>query len=131
MRGASMVTKEHAVTIPDDLWEESGEPGSEGSRLLCQIVVNGCVLHLEAYAIAWEQTDRHSHSADLDAHVWQPVRVLRASPDEECNGVQMAADPEWDETIGYVQQAIYGDGAWDTVFIRGREYVLFATPSRH
>lgn len=65
--GASVPVKPEAdtclrITIPDDAWEEtgsgSGTPEAEReegddprSRLLTQLNINGCPMHLEAYAV--------------------------------------------------------------------------------
>lgn len=49
----------------------------------------------------------------------------RSSPNMEVDGEQTAAAGRCD---GRVYAAIGGDGAWETVEINGREYVLIITP---
>jgi hypothetical protein len=42
------------IKVPDDAWQETGSEADTRSRLLTTIVVNGCFMHLEAYAVADE-----------------------------------------------------------------------------
>jgi hypothetical protein len=69
-----------------------------GDRLLAILVINGTFHHLEA------------------------IRVI-----EDDDGVQKAASEDLAETFDAMFQ-IGGEGAFDTVTIRGTEYVLVVTP---
>lgn len=70
----------------------------EHHRLLAILVINGTFHHLEA------------------------IRVV-----EDDDGVQQAASEDLAETFEAMYQ-IGGEGAFDTVTIRGAEYVLVVTP---
>lgn len=81
-------------------WEDSGSDDDPKSRLLAQVAILGCPMHLEAYAVHY----------DGDAHM------------------QVPDDISWDVTINDFASAAGSDGPWMTVGIDGREYVLFASP---
>jgi hypothetical protein len=87
------------VTIPEEVWEESGD-ADPSSRLSASLVVNRVPLHLEARAVK------------LD----------------EKSGVQSAAD-EWPADVDEHLTAIANpDGPFLTWAVGGREYVLLAFP---
>ena len=70
----------------------------KGDRLLAILVVNGTFHHLEA------------------------IRVI-----ENDDGIQQAASEDLSETFEAIY-AIGGEGPFDTVTMRGSEYVLVVTP---
>jgi hypothetical protein len=72
------------------------------SRILARIEIGGVSHHMEGYAVMYDADE-----------------------------VQMCADPEFTTTFEDVDQALYGDGAWHTVELFGREYVLIVTPHRN
>jgi hypothetical protein len=94
-----MITFE--LNIPDDAWEETGvDPGDMEARLSTEVRVNGVGHHLEAFQVKVnEKTD-----------------------------IQEAADIVFESNIGGICDVAEPDGHWQTVTIRGKEYVLAMTP---
>lgn len=60
--------------------------------------INGTPMHLEAWAVCM------------------------------VDGVQTTVSERRDEDFGHIHYAVAGDGPFETTTIRGREYVLIATP---
>jgi hypothetical protein len=89
-----------AIDIPEGAWEETGSDEMPWSRLLAQITINGCPMHLEAYALK----------------------------DDDDAGVQLVADEWFDEEFEHYNAAQRISSGFAQTTIRGREYVLFATP---
>ena len=89
-------------TIPEGAWSEvlwgSGDDPSNRDRLLAQVCVNGTYHHLEAYRI------RYTRGGEL-----------------------ILANPAMEKELMPTLQDLY-DGAYETVTIRGEEYVLFMFP---
>ncbi len=88
-----------AIAADELVWTESGEQ-DPNSRLLATINLAGCLMHLEAYAVA-----------EMKGH--DPVQHF---------------DGDSPDTPAKVYAAVGGDGPWHTVMIDDREYVLIATP---
>jgi hypothetical protein len=78
--------------------EDAWMEDRNGDRLLAILVINGTFYHLEA------------------------IRVV-----DDDDGIQKAASEDLAETFEAMFQ-IGGEGAFDTVTIRGVEYVLIVTP---
>ena len=97
-----------SITIPEDQWELIGfdDDGNENaSRLLATIKINGTQFHLEAVEV--REGERRS-SVDVDA----PEQEYVDAPDWIQEAIAASADGEPVQTIT----------------IKGREYVLIATP---
>ena len=86
------------VVIPDDAWENNGIV-LPWSRLYARLEINGVHFHLEAIAI-----------------------------EEGVDGIQKACEPSFETNLCAIADVSEPDGNWDTMVIRGREYVVFATP---
>ena len=86
------------VVIPDDAWEHTGPEDDPSARLLGSLVLYGCYHHLEAYAVI----------------------------DDE--GTQSAAHPSFHENLDGMYAVGEPDKPFQTVEIKGREYVLTMTP---
>lgn len=91
------------VVVPEDAWEDSGDAEDPNARLCAQIQINGCPMHLEAYAVEYgektETTYGEQHFAD-------------GCTFEDCEH-------------GFYS---FVEGAARSIKIKGREYVLIATP---
>ncbi len=48
----------HILNIPPAMWEETGPDNDPKSRLLTQITINGCNMHLEAWQIHSDSDDQ-------------------------------------------------------------------------
>ena len=94
-----VIVTEPCLTIPDEAWQEDGEEPMTHSRLLAQIRINGVHFHLQAIAV---------------------------SVDDE--GLQCACDADDEHRLVALYTAVMANGSWDTIEIRGHEYVVFATP---
>ena len=99
-----MNTVENAprFTIPESAWEDwtaDGEMGALGSRLGTSIVINATYFHVEAIEVGTNE-----------------------------NHLQHAVDPRWEDSFDEYFNAAGGDGAVDTVTIKGREYAIFISP---
>src|SRR5258705_1748243 len=90
---------EPPIEASDIAWEQTGEE-FPASRLIATIVVAGCRMHLEAYAVEENLNEGNEQTFPADY-----VDV----PDKD-------------------YEAVGGVGAWHTVTINRREYVLIATP---
>lgn len=87
------------LTIPDDVWQDTkADEDGSAPRLLTTLVINGLHMHLEAVAV------------------------------EMTAGFQTTANAEEDERFGDLHSGAGGDGPFHTTTIRGREFVVFATP---
>jgi len=88
-----------SIQIPDHAWEPSGDNDNPRARLLASMGLNGQPFHVEAYQVK---------TAD--------------------NGEQVVADPTFEsEWLGIC--ALQNDGgAFRTVFIEDREYVIVVSP---
>lgn len=86
------------LEIDDDWWEETGSDDDPSSRLLGSLCINGVYHHLEAYAVT------------------------------EKKGMQEAADLTFEEHVEGMFLVGQPDKAFQTVEIRGRQYVLTMTP---
>jgi hypothetical protein len=80
-------------------WAEVGDTAPR-SRLLAQINILGCAMHLEAYEV------------ELDPETGEYAVLDLASA----------------ASVTDIHAAVGGDGPWTTATIRGRQYVLVATP---
>jgi len=81
-------------------FENTGEAGRDkAGRLLATIRLFGRYHHLEAIAVT-----------------------------TNAGGEQCAADPTFESLLGELHEAFGPDGAFQTVEINGREYVLFVSP---
>ena len=92
--------REIQITIPDDAWEPNDALEDPRSRLLCQIVINDCPMHLEAWQVSYDE-------ASLGR-----LQFLVDGGDE----------------LDAIAGAVGADGAFQTVEIGDREYVLVASP---
>lgn len=90
------------LTVPESAWSENPwdfhDEMSHRDRLLAQVCINGTYHHLEAYRIRYTR-----------------------------NGELILANPTMEKELMPTLQEIY-DGAYETVTIRGEEYVLFMFP---
>lgn len=88
------------LTIPDDAWEETGwDAGDEGrDRLLAQVCIGGTMHHLEAYRV-----------------------------EDRDDGFVCLANPDMEASLMPTLQELYS-GGYETVTIRGSQYVLFMFP---
>jgi hypothetical protein len=93
------------ASIGSVTWEDAGSDDDPKSRLLAQIAILGCPMHLEAVAV-----------------------VERPLPFNEDRTEQDAADPEFSEMIADLYRITSADDGWLAVAIDDREYVLFASP---
>ena len=91
------------VEIPEHLWEEGGDDGADGGstsdRLQCAVYLNGVPLHLDARAA-----------------------VVGA------DGIQAFAPGAYPADQDPLWEALGGDREYFTLEIRGRDYVVFASP---
>jgi len=87
------------IDVPEEAWEESGPEDDPRARLLAGLVINGCSIHLEAYAVDYDK-----------------------------DGAQRFVDSTYFESEQHAVLDVFVDGAATTAEIRGREYVLVATP---
>ena len=88
-------------TIDDSLWEESGvDDYDRTARLHATVCINGVFHHLEAFAVV----------------------------ENEKTHVQEAADTAFEDNNGGIYDVAEPDGHWQTVKIKGRDYVLAMTP---
>ena len=98
-----------ALNLPEDLWEEVGLAGDPGARLLFTLALGDLSMHFEAWAL---ETD-----PDVD-------------PDEpnadDGEGVQELA--EGGDALDQLALAVGATSPFETTVIRGREYVLVASP---
>ena len=100
-----------SITIPEDQWELIGfddDDNENASRLLAIIKINGAYFHLEAVEVRAGKPI-HPH-ANIDVEF--PTQEYVDAPD----WIQVAIDASSD-----------GDTV-QTITIKGREYVLIATP---
>ncbi len=88
-----------AIFIPDEAWTETDY--GHGSRLRAEIIINGCSMHLEAYAV-------------------DPTRYNRTTQ----SGEVLLLDDDADRAYGLIQP----DSCPTTLEIRGELYALIATP---
>lgn len=51
----TLKNREIQITIPDDAWEPNDAFDDPRNRLLVQIVVNDCPMHLEAWEVTYSQ----------------------------------------------------------------------------
>lgn len=86
------------IVIPDDNWQEAGVAEDPSSRLLCTFVINGMHYHVEAFAT---------------------VMV---------DGVQLAAHNDCERSLDGMFEIGQPGGPFETMEIRGREYILTMTP---
>jgi hypothetical protein len=87
------------VDVPESAWEPTGSEEDPTSRLLAALVVCGYYHHLEAYAVK-----------------------------EDPEGYQQIADPLFSENFEGMCSLGGPDGPFQTITIKGREYVLAMTP---
>lgn len=88
------------INLTDIKFEQVGHD-DPASKLLATITFGGVSHHLEAIAVSESDT-----------------------------GEQQAASIADRDDFDEIGEAFYGDGAFHTVAIRGREYVLFLSPYR-
>jgi hypothetical protein len=104
--------QEHALTIPESAWREHGDwpdPGDPATahfqpsdRLSAMVTINGTTFLAEAYALVHDE--------------------------QQAAGRQQAAVQN-DDDLELHHQAAHGDGPFQHMTIRGREYVVVLTPS--
>ena len=88
------------VHIPDDAWEATGSSEDDlETRLLAVLCINGTHHHLEAHEVKISEDDIQE--------------VKDSTFESNYEGMCMASEP---------------DGRYQTTEIRGKEYVLVATP---
>lgn len=87
------------VRVPEHLWRNTGPEDDPSLRLLATCIVNGIAFHMEAYRVAKQGTQ------DLD------------------NNTTGFFDTEWNSLCG-----LQDYGAYQTLEIRGKPYVLVITP---
>jgi hypothetical protein len=94
-----MRTTDLTLHIPDSAWMETGWNGPENSdRLLAQVNVGGTLHHLEAYRV-----------------------------EDRDDGLIYLANPEMEAELMPTLQDLH-NGGYQTVTIRGSQYVLFMFP---
>lgn len=86
------------LTIPDDDWTDATAE-KDGSELLAGVTINGTPMHFEAFAIV-----------------------------EDEGGNLKGATDEVEAALEAWAHACRPDGPWETTTIRGRTYVVFASP---
>lgn len=86
------------IEIPDDIWEEVGSDEDLRSRLYCSFLIGGVYHHVEAIAVK------------MEGHY------------------QKAVDSEFDGVLDGMYEISTPDKPFQTITIRGREYVLTMTP---
>lgn len=96
------MTDDPQVQIFDEQWQENGSDDKPWARLLVTLYINGVACHLEAIAVEEDS--------------------------ENDIGMQCACDTDDESTLDALAEAASPSGQWDTMEIRGREYVVFATP---
>ena len=96
--GKQAFEKAVTVEVPDDAWEPTGPEEDPTARLLASLVVCGCYHHLEAYAI---------------------------DPDDD---IQQAAHESFQSNLDGMYAVGEPDKRFQSVEIKGREYVLTMTP---
>ncbi len=106
--------QETTLTIPESAWREHGDwpdPGQPATahfqpsdRLSAMVTINGTAFFAEAYALVHDE----QHAAMLQ---------------------QAAVQDDDDLDLHLHHQAAHGDGPFQHITIRGREYVVVLTPS--
>lgn len=86
------------VTIPEKLWQDTGEEEDKGARLRCTFCINGRDHHVEAIAV--------KHREDI----------------------QVAVDSVFESNLHGMYDVGEPDKHFQTMTIKGREYVLSMTP---
>jgi hypothetical protein len=86
------------VALPEDAWENTGPEEDPSARLLASLVLYGCYHHLEAYAV---------------------------KPDED---TQCAAHESFSSNVDGMYAVGEPDKPFQSVDIKGREYILTMTP---
>jgi hypothetical protein len=88
------------VEVPDELWDENEGMENPSDRLRVTLLVNGHYpMHFEAWAVTYDEDEMVQHLADGD-----------------------------DEDLDQVHAGVNGDGSFYATTIRGRDYILVATP---
>jgi hypothetical protein len=100
-------------------FEPCGEPEDPTARLLAVVEIAGVSHHMEAIAVC--NMNDAGKKVDLDSDDYEPGEVYE----------QRADDPAWQEMLDEYYQACGGEGAFHTVEIGDREYVLCITPFCH
>ena len=99
------------VNVPSSAWRNAGDETDPRARLLATLQVDcspvgSVLLHLEAVAVD-ETPHARGKQSPADGSYW--------------------TGSDFDAVAGAVGVGLE-DGPWDTLTIRGREYVLIATP---
>ena len=90
------------IKVPDAAWEPTGLARDETARLMAIRDLSICNLYCHLEAIAVKENDQ---------------------------GIQEAADPEFQSNLDGMYLVCDECGAFNTVEINGRDYVLVVTPS--
>lgn len=86
------------LTIPEDVWRENDALDVPETCLTATITINGCEMHLEAWAV------------------------------EDVGDRQLTADLGYSQALVDLRLAVNADSPFYTITIKGRPYVLVATP---
>lgn len=99
-------TPVYALTIPDDAWvANSGLDNDPEACLFATLVLNDDLyLHVEAWAVTY------------------------ADEGDRIGTVQRAAHDLYEDNFGDLHAAVGADGHFDTLTIKGREYIVLASP---
>jgi hypothetical protein len=94
-----MIENTVTVNIPDEAWEQNDSLENPSDRLLATLIVNTTFMHLEAWAVAYNEDEAMQHLADGD-----------------------------DDDLDRLSEAVHADGSFQITRIRGRDYILVASP---
>jgi hypothetical protein len=87
------------VRVPDASWEENDGMDDPSDRLRVTLMVNGRYpMHFEAWAVTYDDNEMVQHL------------------------------PDHDDDLDLFATAVGSDGSFQTISIRGREYILLASP---
>jgi hypothetical protein len=87
------------VTVPEHLWETNDGMDNPTDRLSVTLLVGRYPMHFEAWAVTYDDEAMIQHAADGD-----------------------------DSDLDHLFAAVGGDGSFQTTTIRGRQYILVASP---
>jgi hypothetical protein len=101
-------------------WNACGPEHDRTAKLITEVVIGGTSHHLEAYAVVENEI--------LDDSVpTHTARELGYAPTRTEQVLQVSSDVI---DVGDLEQCFPGDGAFETVEIEGRSYILFLSPYR-
>lgn len=105
---AGTVADPFRITVPDDAWRHRGGNEDPGARLGATVAVTAhspvegkstLYMHLEAWAVHVDEQD-----------------------------IQTTVDFDFDEDLAMLHAAVGAEGHFETLYVGGREYVVFASP---